>query len=151
VVVKKREPWEVGYGYVNADAAVRAAAKQNPVRYTVQTTSLPGWTGTVQTAVCAPVADCAVNAEHTHVLSVPAGASALRVATEWGNPAFDLDLEVYNPAGLLIASSAQATSTGEAVSIPKPVAGAWRVVLKGYLNAPTSYTGTAVVDKIVRQ
>lgn len=151
VVVKKREPWEVGYGYVNADAAVRAAAKQNPVRYSVQTTALPGWTGTVQTAVCAPLVDCAVNSEHTHVLNVPAGSSALRVATEWGNPAFDLDLEVYNPAGLLVASSAQGTSLSEAVSIPKPVAGAWRVVLKGYLNAPTGYTGSAEVDKIVRQ
>lgn len=151
VVVKKREPWEVGYGYVNADAAVREAARLNPIRYTVQTTALPGWTGTVQTAACAPLADCAVNAEHTHVLNVPTGASALRVATEWGNPAFDLDLEVYSPAGLLVASSAQGTSTGEAVSIPKPAAGAWRVVLKGYLNAPTSYTGSAAVDKIVRQ
>lgn len=151
VVVKKRELWEVGYGYVSADAAVRTAAKQNPVRFSVQTTALPGWTGIVQTAVCAPLVDCAVNAEHTHVLNVPAGSSALRIGTEWGNPAFDLDLEVYSPAGLLIASSAQGTSTGEAVSIPQPVAGAWRVVLKGYLNAPTSYTGSAAVDKIVKQ
>ncbi|HZF79547.1 MAG TPA: S8 family serine peptidase, partial [Rubrivivax sp.] len=151
VVVKKREPWEVGHGYVNADAAVREAVKQNPLRFTLQTTSLPGWTGTVQTAICAPLADCAINAEHSHVLNVPAGASALRVATDWGNPAFDLDLDVYNPAGQLVASSAQGTSTGEAVSIPRPVAGAWRVVLKGYLNAPTTYTGTAEVDKSVRQ
>ncbi|HLL18557.1 MAG TPA: S8 family serine peptidase, partial [Rubrivivax sp.] len=151
VVVKKREPWEVGYGYVNADAAVREAARQNPVRFTVQTTALPDWTGVVQTAVCAPVIDCLVNAEHTHVLNVPAGASALRVATDWGNPAFDLDLDVFNPAGQLVASSAQGASTGEAVSIPQPVAGAWRVVLKGYLNAPTAYTGTAAVDKVVKQ
>ncbi|UBV43448.1 S8 family serine peptidase [Deinococcus taeanensis] len=151
VVVKKREEWEVGYGYVNADAAVREAVKLNPTRYTVKTTNLPSWSGTVQTAVCAPTVDCVQNAQDTHILNVPAGASALRVSTEWGNPALDLDLEVYNPAGQLVGSSAQGTSTGEAVSIPKPVAGNWRVVLKGYLNTPTTYTGSAQVDQIVKQ
>ncbi|MBZ9712778.1 S8 family serine peptidase [Deinococcus multiflagellatus] len=151
VVVKQREEWEVGYGYVDANAAVREAVRLNPVRYSVQTTALPGWTGTVGAAVCAPTAGCVQNAEHTQTLNVPSGASVLRVATEWGNPAFDLDLEVYNPAGQLVGSSAQGTSTGEAVSIPKPVAGTWRVVLKGFLNAPTTYTGSAEVDKIVRQ
>ena len=151
VVVKRREAWEVGYGYVNADAAVREAARKNPNRFVVETTSLPGWTGTVQTAVCAPLVDCTVNAEHTHTLQVPSGASALRVATDWVNPAMDLDLYVYNPAGQLVGSSAQGASTGEAVSIPAPVAGAWTVVLKGYLNTPTTYTGTAEIDTIVRK
>ncbi|PTA67359.1 S8 family serine peptidase [Deinococcus arcticus] len=149
VVVKQREEWEVGYGYVNANAAVREAVRLNPTRYSVQTTTLPGWSGTVQTAVCAPTAGCVQNAGHTHTLNVPAGSSVLRVSTDWGNPAFDLDLEVYNPAGQLVGSSAQGTSTGEAVSIPSPAAGAWKVVLKGYLNAPTTYTGTAEVDKVV--
>ncbi|OWL98039.1 peptidase S8 [Deinococcus indicus] len=151
VVVKQREEWEVGYGYVNADAAVREAAKLNPNRFTVQTTALPGWTGTVQTAVCAPTVNCVQNAQDSYTLNVPSGASVLRVSTEWGNPAFDLDLEVYNPAGQLVGSSAQGASTGEAVSIPRPVAGNWRVVLKGYLNAPTTYTGKAAVDRIVKQ
>jgi serine protease AprX len=151
VVVKKREEWEVGSGYVDANASVREAVRQNPNRYSVQTTALPGWSGTVNTAVCAPTAGCVSNAEDSHLLKVPAGSSVLRVATDWGNPAFDLDLEVYNPAGQLIGSSAQGTSTGEAVSIPNPVAGTWRVVLKGFLNAPTPYSGTAAVDRIVKQ
>jgi len=90
-------------------------------------------------------------AQHSHTLSVPSGASALRVATEWGNPAYDLDLEVYDPAGRLVGSSAQGTSTGEAVNIPNPASGNWKVVLKGYLNPATSYTGTAAVDRLVRQ
>ncbi|UQN05061.1 S8 family serine peptidase [Deinococcus sp. QL22] len=149
VVVKKRELWEVGFGYVDANAAVRESVKLNPSRSTVQTTALPGWTGTVNPAVCAPTAGCVANAQHEHTVSVPTGSSALRVATEWGNPAYDLDLEVYNPAGQLIGSSAQGTSTGEAVSIPNPASGNWKVVLKGYLNATTTYTGTAEVDKVV--
>ncbi|MBZ9751661.1 S8 family serine peptidase [Deinococcus sp. HMF7604] len=151
VVVKQREEWEVGFGYVDANAAVREAARQNPARTTVQTTALPGWSGTVSTAVCAPTVNCVQNAEHSHSLAVPAGSSVLRVTTDWGNPAFDLDLEVYSPAGQLVGSSAQGTSTGEAVSIPNPAAGTWRVVLKGFLNAPTTYTGAAEVDKIVRK
>ncbi|MFC4638256.1 S8 family serine peptidase [Deinococcus hohokamensis] len=149
VVVKKRELWEVGYGYVDANAAVREAVKLNPSRSTVQTSALPGWTGSVNPAVCAPTAGCVANAQDEHTLSVPSGSSALRISTEWGNPAYDLDLEVYNPAGQLVGSSAQGTSTGEAVSIPNPVAGTWKVVLKGYLNATTTYTGSAEVDKVV--
>lgn len=151
VVTKQREEWEVGYGYVDANAAVREAVRLNTSRYTLQTTALPGWTGTVAPSVCAPLADCVTTAQHTQTLSVPSGASALRVATEWGNPAYDLDLEVYDPAGRLVGSSAQGTSTGEAVSIPSPVAGTWKVVLKGYLNGPASYAGTAEVDKLVRR
>ena len=151
VVVKERELWEVGHGYVDAHAAVREAAKNGGTRFTVQTTDLPRWTGTVQTAVCAPVAGCAVSAADTHSLIVPAGASVLRVTTDWGNPAVDLDLEVYDPAGRLVGSSAQGTSVNESVSIPAPAAGTWRIVLRGYLNTPTAYTGTAAVDRIVKR
>lgn len=151
VTVKRRELWEVGYGYVDANAAVREAVRQNPNRATLETSALPGWTGSVATSVCAPLVNCATSAQHTHTLSVPSGASALRVSTEWGNPAYDLDLEVYDPAGRLVGSSAQGTSTGEAVSIPAPVAGNWKVVLKGFLNAQTSYTGTAAVDRLIRK
>ncbi|MPY66442.1 S8 family serine peptidase [Deinococcus sp. SDU3-2] len=151
VVTKRRELWEVGYGYVDANAAVREAVRLNTSRYTLQTTALPGWTGTVAPSVCVPLLNCVMTAQHTQTISVPSGASALRVATEWGNPAYDLDLEVYDPAGRLVGSSAQGTSTGEAVSIPSPVAGSWKVVLKGFLNGSTTYTGTAEVDKLVRR
>ncbi|WP_034386586.1 S8 family serine peptidase [Deinococcus sp. YIM 77859] len=151
VVTKRRELWEVGYGYVDANAAVREAVRLNPNRYTVTTTALPSWSGTVASSVCAPLVNCVATAQDTHTLSVPSGASALRVSTEWGNPAYDLDLEVYDPAGRLVGSSAQGTSTGEAVSIPNPVGGNWKVVLKGYLNPTTTYTGTAEIDKVIRK
>ncbi|AFZ66381.1 S8 family serine peptidase [Deinococcus peraridilitoris] len=150
-VTKQRELWEVGYGYVNANAAVREAVKSNTSKYTLSTSDLPSWSGTVEPALCAPLLDCAVNARDTHTLSVPSGTSALRVNTDWGNPAYDLDLYVYDPSGKLVASSTQGASVSEEVSIPSPVAGEWKVVLEGYLNASTSYTGTAAVDQVVRK
>ncbi|PYE53649.1 S8 family serine peptidase [Deinococcus yavapaiensis] len=149
VVVKKRELWEVGYGYINANAAVKEAVAQNPVRYSLTTTALPSWSGTVNPAVCAPTVNCVVNAQDQHIVSVPSGATALRIKTDWGNPAFDLDLDVYAPNGSLIASSGQSTSTFEEVNIPNPAAGNYKVVLKGYANLTTPYNGTAEIDKLV--
>jgi serine protease AprX len=97
-----------------------------------------------------PVLDLSlVASEHNHSLVVPSGKQALRITTDWGNPAYDLDLYVYDPSGNLVASSAAGTSLSESVSIPRPAAGTWRVQLKGYLNGPTSYTGTAQVDQLV--
>ena len=141
--------WEAGAGYADAYAAVKAAAATAGTRYTTTTTALPGWTGTVALAANVPVADVTLaKSAHEHLLSVPAGASALRISTDWGNPANDLDLSVYDPSGNLVGTSANGTSTGEAVAIPRPAAGTWRVLLKGFLNAPTSYTGTAEVDTL---
>ncbi|MDY7226290.1 S8 family serine peptidase [Hyalangium rubrum] len=145
-----REEWEAGAGYADAYAAVKAAASTAGTRYTTTTTPLPGWTGTVSTSVRLPVLDLTlVSAEHNHTLTVPAGKSALRISTNWGNPGFDLDMYVYGPNGNLVATSAAGTSAGEAVSIPNPAAGTYRIQLKGFLNGPTSYTGTAAVDQLV--
>lgn len=147
---RQLEPWEVGAGYADAYAAVRVASETAGTRYTTQTTALPGWTGKVGISINLPVADVTVlAAEHNHGLVVPEGASALRITTDWGNPALDLDLYVYGPNGELVGSSANGTSTGEAVSVPNPAAGTWRVQLKGFLNTPTQYTGTAAVDRLV--
>ncbi|NMO18430.1 S8 family serine peptidase [Pyxidicoccus fallax] len=147
---RQLEVWEAGAGYADAYAAVRVASETAGTRYTTETTALPGWTGTVGTSIILPVLDVTLlAAEHNHSLAVPAGASALRVGTDWGNPALDLDLYVYGPNGELVASSANGTSTGEAVSIPNPAAGTWRVQLKGFLNTRTQYTGTAAVDRLV--
>jgi serine protease AprX len=35
------------------------------------------------------------------------------------------------------------------VSIPHPVAGNYRVQLKGFMNTQTGYTGSAQIDKVV--
>jgi len=136
---------EVGAGYANAYAAIEKAASTAGTRTTIETTPLPGWTGSVGTTVDGtPIAG-----EHNHNLSVPSGASAVTIKTDWGNPAYDLDLYVYGPNGELIASSAQGASRSEEVVIPNPVAGTYRVNLKGWLNPQTTYTGTASIDKIV--
>jgi serine protease AprX len=147
---RKLAEWEAGAGYADAYEAVKVAASTAGTRYTTTTTSLPGWTGSVSPTVKLPVLDLSlVAAEHNHGLVVPAGMHALRIKTDWGNPAYDLDLYVYDPSGNLVASSAAGTSMGESVSIPRPVAGTWRVQLKGFLNGPTSYTGSAQVDQLV--
>ncbi|WP_255424219.1 MULTISPECIES: PPC domain-containing protein [unclassified Corallococcus] len=80
---------------------------------------------------------------HRHVV--------LAVHTDWGDPAYDLDLYVFGPNGELVATSAEGTSTGEAVTFSNPPAGTWRVQLKGFLNVATQYTGTAEVDRRVQR
>ncbi|WNG43404.1 S8 family serine peptidase [Archangium minus] len=147
---RQLETWEAGAGYADAYAAVRAASESAGTRTTTITTTLPGWSGNVSLSVKVPILDVTlVEASHQHSLTVPAGANALRITTSWGNPVLDLDLYVYDPSGNLVGTSATGTSVSESVSIPRPVAGTWRVLLKGYLNTPTSYTGTAEVDTLV--
>ncbi len=141
--------WEAGAGYADAYAAVRAAAATAGTRYNTVTTALPGWTGNVSASVVLPIGGVLLQTEHNYNLAVPSGRQALRIKTDWGNPGYDLDLYVYAPNGSLVASSAAGASAAEAVSIPNPVAGSYRVQLKGYLNGPTSYTGTAEVDQLV--
>jgi serine protease AprX len=141
--------WEAGAGYADAYAAVRAAASTAGTRYTTVTTLLPGWTGNVNASVVVPIGGTVLPAEHNYNLVVPSGRQALRIKTDWGNPGFDLDLYVYAPNGNLVATSAAGVSASEAVAIPNPAAGTYRVQLRGYLNAPTSYTGTAEVDQLI--
>ena len=148
VNVKQREKWEVGAGYADAYAAVQLAADSAGSRVTTSTETLDTWNGSVDLAVAAPVAGDLVEAEDSHTLEVPAGTSAVRITTDWGNPALDLDLYVYDPSGNLIGSSAQGASVSEAVAIPNPVAGSYEVVLEGYLNTPTDYQGTAEIDTL---
>jgi serine protease AprX len=84
--------------------------------------------------------------EHASTITVPSGSTSLRIKTEWGNPVLDLDLYVYGPNGELAATSAEAGTTGEEAIIPAPTAGSYKVVLKGFLTTPTSYTGSAERD-----
>lgn len=141
---RQLELHEVGAGYANAYAAVQKAVSTAGARYTTTTSPLASWTGTVGLAVD----EAGIGSEHNYTLSVPSGASALRVEADWGNPAYDLDLYVYDPSGKLVASSAVFATPSEAVAIPNPGAGSYRVQLKGWLNGPTPYTGTAEIDVV---
>lgn len=133
--------WEVGAGYVNAFKAIEEANASAGARSTLVTEALPSWKGDVGLAL-----DGISAAEHTSSLDVPKESTAVRIRTEWGNPLFDLDLFVYGPTGELVATSAQAATGFEEVTIPAPEGGTYKVTLKGYLTVPTSYTGTAERD-----
>ncbi|GGM22353.1 S8 family serine peptidase [Deinococcus aerophilus] len=144
-VIRQLEKWEVGAGYANAYAAIQKAASTVGSRTTVETSALTSWTGAVGTTVDGTP----LVGEHNQSVSVPSGLSAVKINTDWGNPTYDLDLYVYDPAGNPIASSAQGASAFEEVVIPNPVPGTYRVQLKGWLNPETAYKGTATVDRIV--
>lgn len=147
--VKRRALWEVGAGYVDAYASVQGAARSAGSRVTTTTKTLASWSGSVDLAAATPVGTL-VEAEDSYTLKVPTNVTALRVTTDWSNPALDLDLYVYAPNGQLIGSSAQGASASESVALPKPVAGSYNVVLEGYLNTPTNYKGTAQIDTASR-
>jgi serine protease AprX len=133
--------WEVGAGYVNAFSAIQEANATAGARSTLVTEKFGEWKGDVGLAV-----DGVTPSEHSSTISVAAGSTALRIRTTWGNPALDLDLFVYGPNGELVATSAEAGTDHEEVAIPAPAAGTYKATLKGYLNVPTSYTGTAIRD-----
>ena len=141
------EDWEVGAGYIDAFEAVRAAVRSNKSKFELTTASLAEWQGQVGVSVC--LLDCVVANEDTKTFDVASGTTALRVMIDWANPAEDLDLYVYDPAGNLAASSAT-LNVPEAVSIASPAAGTWMVVVKGYLNTSISYEGLAEGDKLER-
>lgn len=151
VEVAQREEWEVGYGYLDAYGAVREAVALNPNRFALETIDIAKWSGTVDASACLPLADCVTAAKHEKTIEVPPGLTALRVRVDWGNPAYDLDLYVYDPSGNLVGSSTQGTSTFEEVAVPQPVPGTWKVEVRGYTNLPTSYQGQASGDRLIRR
>lgn len=146
---REMDLWEVGYGYLDAYAAVQEAVRRNPSRFVLETIPLETWTGTVQPAVC--LIDCVVNARHEKEIQVPSGLSALRVRVSWGNPLYDLDLYVYDPDGNLAASSTQGVSVSEEVAVPNPRPGTWKAEVRGYLNLTTTYQGQAEGERLNRR
>jgi serine protease AprX len=133
--------WEAGAGYVNAFGAIEEAHLIAGTRSTLVTEAVGAWKGEVGLAL-----DGVTASEHASTITVPSGSTSLRIKTEWGNPVLDLDLYVYGPNGELAATSAEAGTTGEEAIIPAPAAGSYKVVLKGFLTTPTSYTGSAERD-----
>ena len=132
---------ECGAGYVNALEACKGVVSMDGSSTTLVTEPVGSWKGEVGLAI-----DGVTAAEHSQTINVPAGSTELRIVTAWGNPALDLDLFVYGPNGEPVATSAQGATPDERVTIPAPAAGTYKVVLKGYITTPTSYTGTAERD-----
>ncbi|HEY6087735.1 MAG TPA: T9SS type A sorting domain-containing protein, partial [Burkholderiaceae bacterium] len=69
----------------------------------------------------------------TYPVTVPAGTTYVRFAMFDAevNPASDIDLEVYNAAGTLVASSGSGTST-ETANLSNPAAGTYTVRVVGF-------------------
>lgn len=140
---------EVGAGYLDAYEAVKLAVKRNKDKYELATETLAAWDGQVLVGVC-PVVTCVASSEDVFELEVPDGLSSLRVTIEWPVPAEDIDMYVYDPSGNMAASGAT-LSDPEVATVVNPVPGTWRVVVSGYLNALTDYSGLAEGERLVRR
>ena len=99
-------------------------------------------TGAAASAACKAGGGPGVNA---HNVVIPAGTLAARFATydaeTTGGANTDLDMEVYNAAGVLVGSSGN-QSSNEQVELRLPPAGSYKVCLIGYAphNGQADYT-----------
>ncbi|WP_052500467.1 S8 family peptidase [Arthrobacter sp. SPG23] len=81
-------------------------------------------------------------ANDVQIVNVPAGSSLARFAVNAANPAADFDLYVVSPAGLLYPGATPAAN--EAVSIPDPVAGDWKVTTNLFASPGGAATAASV-------
>jgi serine protease AprX len=140
---------EVGAGYLDAYEAVRLALKRNRERYELTTEKLATWQGQVPLGIC-PVVICVVQTEDVFDLQVPEGLTSLRVSIEWLASPEDIDLYLYDPSGNQAASGATLADP-EVATVVEPAAGTWKVVVRGYINALTDYSGLAEGDSLIRR
>ena len=146
------EQWQVGAGFVDAQAAVRAAEKgQTTFRPSTngktpmyKLLSSKDWTGQVLPAGYAVVGQTTALASDTKV-TVGSGVDALYAEIEWASKNESVYLQLFNPAGQLVEESAGLTDIGfvnfRTVVTTKPVAGVWTVRAIGRVNALTDYRG----------
>ncbi|CAN7204210.1 S8 family serine peptidase [Arthrobacter sp. LjRoot14] len=86
-------------------------------------------------------------ANDVQIVNVPAGSSLARFAVTSANPAADFDLYVISPAGLLYPGATPAAN--EAVSIPDPVAGDWKVTTNLFASPGGAATAASVEAMIL--
>jgi serine protease AprX len=146
------EQWQVGAGFVNAQAAVQAAekgqlnfrpsTKGKTPEYTLL--SSKDWTGTVLPAGYAVVDQTAALASDTQV-QVGSGVDALYAEIEWALAAEGIYLQLLDPAGNLVEESAGLTDIGfvnfRTVVTTSPEPGTWTVRAIGRVNTVTDYRG----------
>jgi hypothetical protein len=158
------ERWQVGAGFLDAYAAVRAAEKgqisfkpsTNGKTPLYKLTASKDWTGQILPAGYAVVDQTAALASDTKV-TVGTGVDALYAEIEWASPNESVYLQLLNPAGQVVEESAGLTDIGfvnfRTVVTVKPVAGVWTVRAIGRVNALTDYRGfwgTYVLNKPTR-
>ena len=146
------EQWQVGAGFLDAYAAVRAAEKgqisfkpsTNGKTPMYKQISSNDWTGQVLPAGYAVVGQTTALASDTKV-TVGAGVDALYAEIEWASPNESVYLQLLNPAGQLVEESAGLTDIGfvnfRTVVTTKPVVGTWTIRAIGRVNALTDYRG----------
>ncbi|GIV95485.1 MAG: hypothetical protein KatS3mg057_0142 [Herpetosiphonaceae bacterium] len=144
------QEYAAGAGYLNARAAVETARSIKHIRsyrdprtgkdeqvYDLTKT----WEGTVAASLPGlPSVD-------QQSLVVQQGTISLDIAIDWDLVASDLDLYLYAPDGTLAAQSMVVQSiygyANETAHVDSPAPGTWLVEVRGMLNAPQPYRGTA--------
>jgi serine protease AprX len=146
------EQWQVGAGFLDAHAAVRAAEKgqakfapstkgKTPA---YQLLSSKEWSGQVLPAGYTVIGQTNALASDTKV-TVGTGVDALYAEIEWAQAAEGIYLQLLNPSGQLVEESAGLTDIGfvnfRTVVTTSPVPGEWTVRAIGRVNTITDYRG----------
>ena len=146
------EQWQVGAGFLDAYAAVRAAEKgQTTFRPSTNgktpmynLLSSKDWTGQVLPVGYAVVGQTTALASDTKV-TVGTGVDALYAEIEWASKNESVYLQLLNPAGVMVEESAGLTDIGfvnfRTVVTTYPEPGVWTVRAIGRINAVTDYRG----------
>ena len=144
--VTVRAPIAVTPQAVDAPTVVRGTGAAGSLGYSVR----PGFSGAfpisargldaaeVQQGV---VTDSDLNAFDEYATNVPAGTKVARFTSQSDNPAADIDLAVYGPNGQLVAVSAS-PSGKESVTLFKPAAGTYQVVVYPFADPPNQASTT---------
>ena len=147
--------FEVGAGMLDAQAAVKWAERGRTNCQPADSSSLAPsgdpvpLSGTVLPggyAVDTPVEEIDAAFWSYHEIEVAPGTAALSAAIRWDNPADNIYLFLYDPAGNEVSVSAGLLDTPiseREVFTTYPEAGTWKVGVVGRVNTLTHYTGEA--------
>ena len=150
------EQWEVGAGFADAHAAVRAAEKgrvQFPPSTSGKTPAYQlmnsdKWEGTVLPAGYALQGTSNVLADEIQI-EVGSEVDAIYADIEWSTEAENVYLYLFDPEGREVESSAGLTDTDldfngvrtRTVATTHPVPGTWTIQVVGRVNTVTDYRG----------
>jgi serine protease AprX len=151
VNMRDYELWEVGAGFVDAHAAVRAAEKgqqtfppltkgKTPIYQLLRSDK---WEGVALPAGYALLPTSNALADEVQI-EVGSEVDAIYADIEWTVPAENIYLFLYDPSGKEVASATGLTDvplTFRSLVATNPVAGTWTIQVVGRVNTATSYRG----------
>lgn len=154
------ESWEAGAGYVNAYAAVDRAFASRSYGKTVnafRTFNSNAKASATRTSFTVDYNPVTLVSTNQYAFTVPAGLTELSakinaagVLGQTGNP---LNLVLIAPDGTEYSSGVQLVFplyTDRVVSVPAPVAGAWKLEIRGLRGDPANPTGGAGLPEQVQ-